>query len=37
VPEWPRHHFDQAIEEYFFGLYRDRTGLDFRQVENIAD
>ena len=37
VPEWPRHHVDEVGEENFFGIHRDRTGLDLRQVKNVAD
>ena len=37
VSEWPRHHFYQAVEEHLFGFHGYSAGLNFRQVENIAD
>src|SRR5690349_7039771 len=37
VPERPRHHVDEIGEEDLFGIYRDRAGLNLRQVKNVAD
>ena len=37
MPERPRHHVDQVIEEDVLDIHRHRAGLDLRQVENVAD
>ena len=37
VPEWPSHRFQQVVEEHLLGLHRDRTRLDLRKIENVAD
>src|SRR5205085_2336814 len=37
MPERPRHHIDQVIEEDVLDIHRHRAGLDLRQVENVAD
>ena len=37
VPEWTRHHVQQAGEEDFFRLDRNRAGFDLRQIENVGD
>ena len=37
VPEGTCDHLQQAGEEHFLGLDRHRSGLDLRQVENVAD
>src|ERR1700752_618060 len=37
VTERTSHHFEQIRKEDFFGLDRNRSRLDFREIENIAD
>ena len=37
VAERARHHVEQAREEDFLRLHRNRAGFDLRQVENVAD
>ena len=37
VPERSRDHVDEIREEDFLGIHRDGAGLDFREVENVAD
>ena len=37
VPERAPDHVEQVREEDLVGLDRDGAGLDFRQIENVAD
>lgn len=37
VPERPRHHFEQVADEDLLGIDRDRSGLDFGEIEDVAD
>ena len=37
VAERAGHHFQQVGEEHVFGFHRDRAGLDFGKVEDVAD
>ncbi len=37
MPEWPRHHFEKIAEGDLLRLDGDRSGLDLRQVQDIAD
>src|SRR5438105_13059077 len=37
VPERPAHHLQQVGKEYFLRLDRDSAGLNFGEIENVAD
>src|ERR1700683_2622522 len=37
MAERTRHHIDEARKEYFLRLDRNRSGFNFREIQNVAD